>query len=89
MTFIYIKPRILVYFNVIYVVIKLRSLNACLLIIPRAMRTRHFYELEDVDFCLRRALRTADVSGAIFWAQELLLSLEDDELHKATVKYLS
>jgi len=60
-------------------------LCAYLLITPRAMLTRHFYEVEDVGFCLRQALRTGDVSGAVFWAHELLLSLEDDELHKVMV----
>jgi len=49
------------------------------------MLTRHFYELEDVGFSLRDALRTGDVSRAVFWAHELLLSLEDDELHKTMV----
>jgi hypothetical protein len=49
------------------------------------MLTRHFYELEDVCFCLRGALRAGDVSRAVFWAHELLLSLEDDELHKSMV----
>jgi len=49
------------------------------------MLTRHFYELEDVGFCLRGALRSGDISSAVFWAHELLLSLEDDELHKTMV----
>lgn len=49
------------------------------------MLTRHFYELEEVPYALRHALRFGKVREAVFWAHELILSQEFEVLHKTMI----
>lgn len=44
------------------------------------MLTRHFYELEEVEYALIDCLRKRQVVEALFWARELILSEEADKL---------
>ena len=50
------------------------------------MLTRHFYELDEVGYALLYCLRHKRCEEAVFWAQELLLSQEEEMLNKIMVQ---
>ncbi len=50
------------------------------------MLTRHFYELDEVGYALLYCLRHKRCEEAVFWAQELLLSQEEEILNKIMIQ---